>query len=158
MCLILDPNVAGDYIKGHKYIMPVKKWIENDDRLIYTKSETWKRELKFNSRMYILLGQYREDGRAIEFPAEEVQKEQNKLANCKLFKSKDFHIVALANVSGVRLLVTNDINLIKDFKNSAIIKHGKIYRKETRQNKRQSLLDSHKCNRKYPYGTTRMPS
>ena len=47
--------------------------------------------------------------------------------------SNDHHIVALANVSGARLLYTNDAELQKDFKNHNLIKEprGKIYPAKT---------------------------
>ena len=43
--------------------------------------------------------------------------------------SDDPHVIALAQISGARLLYTNDSNLQKDFKNRLLIKNppGKVY-------------------------------
>ena len=49
-------------------------------------------------------------------------------------RSNDSHVIALARVSGARLLYSNDLNLHKDFKNPRIINKpkGRIY--STREN------------------------
>lgn len=52
-----------------------------------------------------------------------------KLQNKGGFKSDDPHILALAQVSGARLLYSNDSDLHKDFKNSELINRpgGRVY-------------------------------
>lgn len=65
-------------------------------------------------------------------------------------KSDDPHIIALAQVSGARLLFSNDRDLHKDFKNPHIINDGKIY--STLENKsftedKKRLLNRHCCGR-----------
>lgn len=47
----------------------------------------------------------------------------------KLCRSDDPHVLALARVTGARLLFTNDRNLIQDFQNNAILRgpSGKVY-------------------------------
>ena len=65
-------------------------------------------------------------------------------------QSDDPHIIALAQVSGARLLFSNDKQLHEDFGNSDIINNprGKIY--STLENKsftqeKKNLLDRHRC-------------
>ena len=57
-------------------------------------------------------------------------------------QSDDPHIIALAKISGARLLYSNDIDLHKDFSDKALIDNprGRVY--STLRNKRFS--DSHK--------------
>ena len=57
-------------------------------------------------------------------------------------KSNDSHVIALAQVSGARLLYSNDKALQQDFKNKSLLDRprGKVY--STLQH--QSLRDSHK--------------
>ena len=65
-------------------------------------------------------------------------------------QSDDPHIIALAQVSGARLLFSNDKRLHEDFRNPKIINNprGKIY--STLENKdftqeKKNLLDRHHC-------------
>ena len=60
---------------------------------------------------------------------EEVDICANELRQLEICKSNDAHVLALALVSGGRLLYTNDPHLIEDFKNREIIANprGKVY-------------------------------
>lgn len=63
-------------------------------------------------------------------------------------QSDDPHIIALAQVSGARLLFSNDKNLHKDFKDPDIISNGKIYSTARNRNftsHKRSLLEKHRC-------------
>lgn len=58
-----------------------------------------------------------------------VEEKQAEIKSEHLLKSGDEHIIALAQISGARLLYTNDGRLQEDFKNPQLIKgpRGKIY-------------------------------
>ncbi len=71
---------------------------------------------------------------------EQVNARENHLREEKTCKSNDPHIIALAQVSGARLLYSNDKNLRHDFKDTKLLNGGKIY--STLQDKRFS--DAHK--------------
>ena len=60
---------------------------------------------------------------------EEVEARTDELGQREICRSDDEHVLALALVSGARLLYTNDSALIEDFKNRAIVQNpaGKIY-------------------------------
>ncbi len=60
---------------------------------------------------------------------EEVDTETKALKANGLCKSNDPHVLALAQVSGARLLYSNDKDLQQDFKNKALINspRGKVY-------------------------------
>ena len=65
-------------------------------------------------------------------------------------KSNDQHIIALAQVSGARLLFSNDKDLHEDFKNSDIINYprGKIYstmKDGSFTEDKRKLLKQHHC-------------
>ncbi|MYI88477.1 MAG: hypothetical protein F4074_07930 [Synechococcus sp. SB0672_bin_10] len=63
-------------------------------------------------------------------------------------QSDDPHVIALAQVSGARLLFSNDKGLHKDFKNPDIINNGKIYSTARNRNftsHKRSLLEKHRC-------------
>ena len=71
-------------------------------------------------------------GRAIKVDNEKINKEEKNVVKMKLCRSNDIHVIALARVSNVRLLCTNDDNLIADFKNTKLISSpkGKIYKSQ----------------------------
>lgn len=78
------------------------------------------------------------DDQCIEDEAQEIER-------CNDLRSNDSHIIALAQVSGARLLFSKDRKLIKDFENPDIINNppGEIY-SDTTVDKR-SLLEKYRC-------------
>lgn len=80
-----------------------------------------------------------------------VKEKQEELKSKYSLKSNDEHVLALAQISGARLLYTNDGRLQKDFRNPTLIKEprGKIY--TTKEDKsygkvhRQLLGDRNLC-------------
>ena len=70
---------------------------------------------------------YSQAGRARFVPEDRFIDDQNTLEG--QIRSDDPHVLALARVSGVRLLYTGDVDLIADFKDKAFIDRprGKIY-------------------------------
>ena len=76
----------------------------------------WKWQLQSAGKMTI------EDG-------EKVNNKTNKLINDRACVSNDAHVVALAQVSGARLLYSNDNDLQQDFNNYRLIRspRGKVF-------------------------------
>ena len=74
-------------------------------------------------------------GRARRISDDEVNNETENLRKQRICQSDDEHVLALARVSGARLLFTNDQDLTRDFKNRQIVPGvpGRVY--TTRKNK-----------------------
>lgn len=70
-------------------------------------------------------------GRARRYPDEEVDAEEALVQNTGLCVSDDPHVIALARVSGARVLFSEDRDLWNDFRNPRLVppRGGKIYRK-----------------------------
>ncbi len=68
-------------------------------------------------------------GTLLSFSDDRIQAREQELQASGPFKSNDVHILALAQISGARLLYSNDQNLHQDFKNSRWIAgpRGRIY-------------------------------
>ena len=68
-------------------------------------------------------------GRARSVTKAETENQENELRRRELYTSNDVHVLALALVSGARLLYTNDTALIADFKNREVVANprGKVY-------------------------------
>ena len=129
MCLILDASKYGDFLNpDNKDMHPVKKWVEKKGKIVY--SPTQKFESELTGKIRTQFEHYTEAGKIKRIDKKLVEDQQNNLPK---LKSNDPHIIALAKVAKVRLLVTGDKNLSKDFK--SIIPKGKVY-----QNKTHALL------------------
>ena len=94
------------------------------------------RELSGYSSFAQWLYEARRTGRARIIIDEEVDTETNDLKARHICRSDDQHILALAIVSGVRLLFTNDDALQDDFNDPEIINQprGKIYTTRVHEN------------------------
>lgn len=81
-------------------------------------------------------------GRVRNYSDDEVKAQTHIVKNTGLCQSDDEHIIALAQVSGARLLYSHDKRLHDDFGNSELIKkpRGKVYSTLTGP----KLRDSHK--------------
>ena len=83
-------------------------------------------------------------GRIIQINDRQVQEATDALIEAGGYKSTDPHVIALAQVSGARLLYSNDGRLHQDFTNPDLVNNppGKVYstRESTRMTRRKRLL------------------
>ena len=89
-------------------------------------------------------------GKLIDADKNRIDQETEKVRRSGGLKSDDPHIIALAQVSGARLLFSNDKDLQKDFKNPTIINapRGKVYstiRNNSFTDAKKKFLDRHHC-------------
>ena len=148
MCLIIDTNVAALALchPADPEFEPVYRSLFGEGRpeqnLVYggALASEYDKSGRISSAVQELL----RTGRARREDDAEVNRETGQIrARCK---SNDPHIIALARVSGVRLLCTHDrrSGLMADFKKKSLVDgpRGKVYTKNTRGNLR---LLSAKC-------------
>ncbi len=159
MCGILDANVLGDFFR--------KKPEDRSE----TAAEFWKYVLSRKLKIVIAgklkietdkvhaaklwLQKAKSSGIVHQEDSKTVAVEAQRLAESRLCKSNDFHVLALAKVSGARLLYTNDKNLIKDFGNKEIINNpkGRIYREPENgkfEKSYRKLLRENVCQKSLP--------
>ena len=137
MCLILDTNKYGDFLEPKNQDMgPVRNWMRTrNGKIAYSPTENMEKELSRHNKMREQFERYRETDKLRLVPPNEVEQAMNSLPD---LRSDDPDIIALAQVSGVKLLVSGDVNLHTDFKR---IVGGKIY--QTQAHKR--LLRNDLC-------------
>ena len=105
---------------------PVRDWINKENgKIAYAPTEKMQEELEWHKPMKKRFSEYRQAGRIKLFDKEKVNEEESKLTG---LASDDPHVIALAIVSGVKLLVGGDVNLQKDFKKKI---GGKIYKNKS---------------------------
>lgn len=131
MTLIIDANRAGDFSKplnGHASFI-LREIAENRIRIVV--GGRLFKELA-ETKLASLLVEWSRAGRIMRVDSGSVDKEETVVRRLSL-QSDDPHIVALARVSGSRLLYSEDNNLVADFKNISFISpKGKVFKTTTK--------------------------
>lgn len=130
MCAIIDANVAGE-VFGSKRTEAGKKffdWIDEGSGRLICGGKLLK-ELEGGSpgfREWVVIAS--KTGRMKNMNEEKVKRKTEQIQKESNYLSDDPHILALAQLSGARLLYSNDIDLREDFQNKALIDPaGSIY-------------------------------
>ena len=131
MCAIVDANVTFE-VFGRKQTEAGRRfrdWLDgNRGQLVVGGKNLTELTHNGNFRRWFLearrlTGRVRQVGRA------QIEVQQEELRRSSLFRSDDEHVLALARVSGARLLYSNDGDLRDDFSNGGIIQRpkGRVY-------------------------------
>ena len=130
MCGIVDANVAYEVFGDGR--PPAGRhffdWLSSPRGRLVVGGDL-RRELSRDHRFVRWLGAAARIGRARMMPDEDVDARTDELRRRDVCASDDEHVLALALVSGARLVYTNDAALIADFKNREIVSNprGKVY-------------------------------
>ena len=130
MCIIVDASCLGEFLSDpvNEDAAPIHKWLTNrGGRIIYSTGGAFEREVGRQQRNRLTA--YVRAGQARVIPAGQFASDEQALRARTDRRSDDPHVLALARATSVRLLYTNDRNLIEDFKNKKFIDHprGKVY-------------------------------
>ena len=148
MCVILDTNTFSRFRDPNDENMePVREWLRRKNgKIVYSNTEKFKKEWRKGGMEHWI----KERTRASQFKlvTEGVQEKENELKG--KIKSDDEHIIALALVTGVKVLVSyseskkgqkGDTDLFDDFRDSSLI-GGKVY---TRKSHARHMLTKDTC-------------
>lgn len=130
MCLIVDANRAHVLFgqPDSEDAVPIWEWLKKKGILVY--GGQLASELGRHDQARRLLLQLRRAGRAVLEDEEAVKLEESRVHATGECSSNDQHVVALALVSGARVLYTEDQALMDDFRNPRLVKpKGRIYRR-----------------------------
>lgn len=130
MCAIVDNNVASE-VFGNRPPEAGKRfrnWLGNRNGRLVVGGKLLQ-ELKGNSGFREWFQQNQLSGCLRQVRRSQVDVEEQRIKRENLCQSDDEHVVALAVISGARLLYTNDADLIKDFKDRRIVGNlsGRVY-------------------------------
>lgn len=132
MCAIIDASVAGKAFAKpcHADFKPLWHWVEHRDGRIIL-GGLLSDELDRLPNVRQRLAELRRAGLALRVRKEAVDEQEKEVRRSGLCRSDDPHVIALARVSGARVLCTNDRNLEIDFTNRQLLPapKGKIYKK-----------------------------
>ena len=125
MCAILDANMFGEFKnQSNEDMQPVWNWLEQKNgKIAYTNTRKFEEEWE-RGGLTDLIQQLQRTGKLKEIPARDVRQKENELKGN--IESDDEHIIALAMVANVKVLVSNDTTLHRDFKNRDLV-GGKVY-------------------------------
>src|SRR3569833_2799566 len=131
MCLIADVNVASKLVDVDEDSQPIVKWLDSNRGKLAIGGRL-SEELMNNRRLWRKLVAYSRAGRCHTYSKEKIEAQYGNMSDDDI-TSNDRHILALARVSGCRLLYTRDNALAADFRNRRIIPPrdghgGRIYR------------------------------
>ena len=130
MCVILDTNMYGRFLNQKDADMePVRDWMNKHGKIAYSPTSKMKKELGKFPKMG---NKFREYSRASKLKLIDKDKVDATARTLNSLRSNDSHIVALAVCGNVKVLVSEDRMLHRDFKEKT---GGKVY-----QNKKQKHL------------------
>jgi hypothetical protein len=132
MCVIVDTNVMHAFFRqsATNDFTPVYDWVDTGKGRIVYGGSTQEREIariKYALRQMV---NWSRAGKARRLPRPEVDSAAMQLDSSHSCRSNDSHCIALARLSGARLICTRDGLLSSDFKNPALISspRGRVFR------------------------------
>lgn len=133
MALIIDNNRRSDFVGDVKNsAKSVAKFVATR-RVSIAICRDLLRELAGDHRMAQMIAEWGRNG-LLQRVDEAQYAIERALMDRTPHVSDDEHVLALARVSGARLLYTEDKELIEDFKNSRILSpRGKVFKMNTRE-------------------------
>ena len=138
MCIILDVNRIGKFKNPADEDMgPVRYWLQSKNgKIVCSDTEQFKREWDAGGGHRLRRDLQRRGKLNLISPQKVLEKEDELKGQ---IKSNDPHIIALAMVADVKVLVSEDKTLHKDFKNPRLVggrvyqtkSHSRLLRKDT---------------------------
>ena len=130
MCAIVDASVSHEVFGDNRTEAGIHffDWLSGEQGKLVVGGKL-RRELELSEKTQRLLRELLLAGKATEIPDQKVESEVIALRKEQICSSNDEHVLALARVSGARLVFTNDQDLQDDFRNRQILGgvRGKVY-------------------------------
>ena len=131
MCAIVDANVAGEVFgpspqpAGEKFF----EWINKGSNRLVAGGKLLEELSRSSEEFRVWAREARLAGKMMTASDIEVNAKTVELRREGMYRSNDPHVLALAQVSGARLLYSNDRALQQDFKNKELIDdpRGRVY-------------------------------
>ena len=149
MCIIIDANKTGDFLKKNQDMVPIYRWVaKKKGKIVYSEHPQIWREIKQHEGMRKFFSERKRTGsnevKSIsEQTVDQTLPEIKTIAQKKTYQLKsnnsDRFILALAKASGTKLLCSSDQRLHEDFK--AVIDGGAVYQNQDHK----SLLNKFIC-------------
>ena len=146
MCAIVDANVAHDVFGADRPEAGVKffQWISSGNGRLVAGGKLLEELNRTSAREWAR--QALNAGLIRNVPETHVDARMEELRNEGAIRSDDPHVLALAQISGARLLYSNDRALQQDFGNRKLIDNppGKIYSTHANKNPNKVFTSAHR--------------
>lgn len=129
MCLIVDACVSHKVFAAPfaAEAKPIWAWLMRDGVIVY--GGLLAEELGHSKEIRRRLVELRRSGRAFLEDEKAIQAEKDRVIAEGRLESNDSHIIALARVSGARVVFTSDSALVRDFTNPRVLRpRGRAYK------------------------------
>ena len=156
MCAIVDNNVRHEVFSPDSQTPAGRHfldWLDEGNGRLVVGGKLW-RELSEYGHFQKWFQVAITSSRAFRFKDAKIDDKETEIRSSQVCQSNDEHVLALALVSGARLLFTNDLNLQQDFGNHEIINspRGRVYttvrHKDVRPTHRNLLNRTDQCQNK----------
>lgn len=138
MCAIVDANVAHQVFGNEQPEAGMRflQWLESGRGLLVVGGRLYAELLQSSEEFRLWAPEALRMGKMIRENASEVNELERQIFDNGLCSSDDPHVLALAQISGARLLYSNDSALQDDFTNHTLINNprGKIYSTRVNRN------------------------
>lgn len=139
MCVVVDANVIplvfNDQVAGHESFEPVKRWIYQGHAKLVWGGKSYLKELGRMVKYLRLFNELRKGGKVDRLDDEEVDAVETKLIErLSVAGFNDHHMIAIVNVSGCRLICSNNarhFDVLTDASCYAKGKKPKVYCEKT---------------------------
>lgn len=134
MCLILDTNRFGDVLSEttKEEYKPLLLWLTDPygDGAVVLGGSKYRGELGKHRKAIDFFVKLSQAGRLREVDDKAVNAEAARIEKAKACESDDEHVIALARVSGARVVCTEDQDLFEDVKDKGLLDkpRGRVYR------------------------------
>jgi hypothetical protein len=147
MCVVIDTNKAADFCRQERpYLKTLLNWVNSGGRI--ASGGRLEAELFRVQAMKGLLLEWSRSGKLIRISPDRITNREVLVRD--YCASDDPHVVALAIESRASIVVTGDMNLIKDLKNTGLMgSRRKIYKEDSANpesiKRHQALLRRSDC-------------
>jgi len=129
MCIIIDANAGHEIASqpAHRDAVPVLNWLASKRGFLVLGGRLTKELHETPFRRIIV--QLARAGATRIYRAEQLDRAEADLRGSRLCTSNDLHVIALALISGARVLYSRDRRLQADFRSSQVINNprGHVY-------------------------------
>ena len=134
MCVIVDANAAAETLAStpSEDAVPVRNWLEKaNGRMVF--GGVLQDELAKVKTAWRSIYKLWQAGRAIQIPRSRIEQETSIIKAKHALRSDDPHVIALARVSGARVLFSRDRALHADFGNPELVANprGRVYQRRS---------------------------
>ena len=135
MCLIVDASVVNELVANKTKRSKVFLEFQSKRRIRIATCSDLKKEHKGNTAVIDFFRRIKQNNLLDDIDDEQIDAEKDLVAKAAQPKSNDLHVLALARISGARVIATDDRALQEDIGNKKLLDapRGKVFSNENQR-------------------------